>query len=153
MEESKVDWLLVIAGRKDKRFLNLETAIKEAGIESSVILTDFISQEEKVALYKRAVALTFPSYYEGFGLPVLEAQSLGVPVLNSNVSSLPEVGGSGALYVDPRSPEDIAAGMKKMAYDRALREKLIAAGYENVKRFSWDKAAEKLISIFKTAGQ
>lgn len=147
-EKNKKKFLLVIAGRKDKRFLDLEKEIKNYQLEKKVILTDFISQEEKVALYKKAVAFTFPSFYEGFGLPVLEAQSLGIPVLTSNTSSLPEVGGEAALYINPYDVEEVAASMERIAFDENLRRELIQKGFENIKRFSWEKAAHQLLNLF-----
>jgi glycosyltransferase involved in cell wall biosynthesis len=143
------DYLLVIGGRKDKRFLDLEKEIKNNQLEGKVILTDTLSREEVSALYRKAIALTFPSFYEGFGLPVLEAQSLGVPVLTSNTSSLPEVAGEGALYVDPYNAEEIARGMERIAFDENLRRDLIKKGYENIKRFSWERAAKELLKVFK----
>jgi len=147
-EKNKLDWQLVIGGRKDKRFLDLEKEIKDNQLERKVILTNALSRKEAAALYKKAKALTFPSYYEGFGLPVLEAQSLGIPVLTSNISSLPEVAGEAALYVDPYGIEDIAKGMEKIAFDKSLRQDLIKKGFENIKRFSWEKAAKQLLDVF-----
>lgn len=143
------DYLLVLGGGKDTRFINLEEEIKKNNLEENVVLTDFISQEEKVALYKRAQAFLFPSLYEGFGLPVLEAQSLGVPLLTSNISSLPEVAGDGALFVDPYNIESIAEGMEKIAFDEQLRNDLIKKGRDNCKRFSWEKSAQKILDIFQ----
>jgi len=147
-EWSDLDYLLVIAGRIDKRFLDLEKEIEKNQLEGRVILTGFISQKEKTALYKNAKALVFPSFYEGFGLPVLEAQSLGIPVLTSNTSSLPEVAGEGALYVNPYRIEEIAQGMERICKDENLRQQLIQKGFENIKRFSWQKSAEKLLDLF-----
>jgi len=146
-KEKGSDYLLVIGGRKDKRFLDLEKEIKNNQLEGKVILTDTLSQEEVAALYKGAKALTFPSFYEGFGLPVLEAQSLGIPVLTSNTSALPEVAGDSVLYVNPYEVEEIAKGMEKIALDEKLRENLIQKGYENIKRFSWQKAARQLLNL------
>jgi glycosyltransferase involved in cell wall biosynthesis len=125
LRERGFDYLLVIGGRKDKRFLDLEKEIKNNRLEGKVILTDTLSREEVSALYRKAIALTFPSFYEGFGLPVLEAQSLGVPVLTSNTSSLPEIAGEGALYVDPYNVEEIAKGMERIAFNENLRRELI----------------------------
>lgn len=139
---------LVIAGRKDKRFFDLEQIIKNENLEQKIILTNFISQKEKTALYKNALALIFPSYYEGFGLPVLEAQSLGIPVLTSDISSLPEVAGDAALYVSPYNVEKIAQGMEEIASNEGLRKDLIQRGYENIKRFSWQKSAQQLLNLF-----
>ena len=132
------DYLLVIGGRKDKRFLDLEKEILDNQLEGKVVLTDTLSRKETTSLYKKTEALTFPSFYEGFGLTVLEAQSLGVPVLTSNTSSLPEVAGKAALYVNPYNIEEIAKGMERIAFDEDLRKDLIQTGYENIKRFSWE---------------
>jgi len=138
---------LVLAGRIDKRFLDISDEIKKIGLYNKVIQTGFISEEEKVALYKKAITLTFPSYYEGFGLPVLEAQSLGTPVLTSNTSSLPEVGGDSVLYVNPYDIENIVQGMEKIAFHEELRENLIKKGFENIKQFSWEKSAKQLFNV------
>jgi glycosyltransferase involved in cell wall biosynthesis len=149
LKEKGFDYLLVIGGRKDKKVLDLEKEIKNNRLEGKVILTDTLSREEVSALYRKAIALTFPSFYEGFGLPILEAQSLGVPVLTSNTSSLPEIAGEGALYVDPYNVEEIAKGMERIAFNENLRRELIKKGFENVKRFSWEKAAQRLLEIFR----
>ncbi|MBZ1345220.1 MAG: glycosyltransferase family 4 protein, partial [Candidatus Nealsonbacteria bacterium] len=149
--EKGLDYLLVIGGRKDKRFLDLEKEIKGNRLEGKVILTDTVSREEISSLYQKAKALTFPSFYEGFGLPVLESQSLGIPVLTSNTSSLPEVAGDSVLYVDPYNLEEIARGMEKIVLDEKLREDLIKKGFENIKRFSWEKAAKETLKVLKEA--
>src|SRR3989344_2999150 len=89
---------LVIAGSRDTHFLDLEKIIARENLRKYVTLTGFVTQEEKVALYRGASVFIFPSLYEGFGLPVLEAQTMGIPVLTSNTSASPEVAGNGALY-------------------------------------------------------
>ncbi|MBL7142207.1 MAG: glycosyltransferase family 4 protein [Candidatus Pacebacteria bacterium] len=147
-EKNNLDFLLVIGGKRDKRFLDLEGEIKKNQLERRVILTDILTREEVAALYKKAKMLTFPSFYEGFGLPILEAQSLGIPVLTSNISSLPEVGGNSVLYVNPYNVEEIAQGMEKITFDEKLRQALVKKGFENIKRFSWEKSAQKLIDLF-----
>ncbi len=146
---SHPSYKLVIAGRIDDRFVNLKAIIKELGLNNNVILTDFIKDSEKVNLIKHSAAHTFPSYYEGFGLPILEAQSLGVPVLTSNTSSIPEVAGKGALYIDPCNVQDIARGMEQIVTDTKLRKELIEEGHKNVKRFSWEKTAKELADILE----
>ena len=88
-----------------------------------------------VALYSAADVFLFPTLYEGFGIPVIEAQSCGTPVLMSNVSSLPEVGGDAAVYVDPYNEENICAGIEKIVGDTALAQELREKGYENATRF------------------
>jgi len=143
------DFLLVLVGKKDKRFLDIEWFLKEHDLSREVVVTGFVSEEEKVALYQGSLAFTFPSFYEGFGLPVLEAQSLGVPVLTSNTSSLPEISQDSVLYVDPYNIEDIAKGIEEITFDEETRKTLIQKGYANIRRFSWEKSAEKLLEIFR----
>ncbi len=145
------DAQLVLAGKIDRSFFDIADYVKHINIARSVVETGFISDIEKVALYRGSIGLVFPSLYEGFGTPVVEAQSLGVPVITSNISSLPGVGGEGALYVDPYDYKDIARAMESLMSDSSLREKLIRLGNENVKRFSWDKSAERLMAVLHDA--
>ena len=99
------------------------------------------------ALYSAAAVFAFPTLYEGFGIPVLEAQACGTPVLTSNCSSLPEVAGEAAVYVDPYDEENMRDGILKALGDQNLRNELIQKGYENAKRFSWQKSAALLNEI------
>jgi glycosyltransferase involved in cell wall biosynthesis len=147
LKNTRNDYLLVIAGKIDKRFIDLNKKIKNMGLENKIILTDFVSQEEKTALYRETLALTFPSFYEGFGLPILEAQSLEIPVLTSNTSSLPEIAGNGALFVNPYNTDEIANNMDRISKDEVLRQSLIKNGLDNIKRFSWKKSAKQLYEI------
>ena len=95
----------------------------------------------------------FPSLFEGFGLPVLEAQQKGIPVMTSYNSSLPEIAGDAALLVDPTDIDAIADAMLRLSQDEALRQQLIAAGHENVKRFSWEKAAQETLAVLEKAAK
>lgn len=147
--QNHTDVQLVLAGSIDTSFIDVTKEITSLGIEKGVIQTGFVSDEQKAALYRDALALVFPSYYEGFGIPVIEAQSMGLPVLTSNTSSLPEVAGTGALYVDPHDTDAIANGMEKLL-NAQLRQELIRHGYENSKRFSWKIAANQLDQLLKT---
>ena len=88
-----------------------------------------------------------PSLYEGFGLPVLEAMEYGCPVITSNISSLPEAGGDAALYVDPQSTDDLKKSLELVINDKKLIEKLIKKGYEQVKKFSWEKTARETLKV------
>ncbi|MCL4557780.1 MAG: glycosyltransferase family 4 protein, partial [Deltaproteobacteria bacterium] len=142
------DIQLVLAGRVDTSFINIKKEIQTLGIEDHVVQTGFVSDRQKAALYSGSSGLVFPSYYEGFGIPVIEAQSLGVPVLTSNTSSLPEVAGEGALYVNPHDTDDIAKGMEKLL-DGTLRDRLIEKGLKNAGRFSWKQSAVQLLKILK----
>ncbi len=109
-----------------------------------VVYTGRLEPDELCRVMGAALALTFVPWYEGFGIPVVEAMAAGVPVLTSNVTSLPEVGGNAVLYADPGNVDDITAGMQKLASDKNLRDNLIAAGLERAKMFSWDKTARKV---------
>lgn len=141
---------LVLAGRiNDPDFIGKNTG--HLSVQGSVIQTGFVSEEEKVALYKGAAGHVFPSLYEGFGLSVLEANATGVPVITSNLPPMTEVGGVAALYVDPHDTGAIAKAMEDVISDTVLREKLIAKGYENVKRFSWKRSAALLLRILQNS--
>lgn len=138
-----LDYYLVITGIKNKNFLKTREKVRKA-----IILTGKISEKEKYSLYKRAQVFLFPSFYEGFGMPILEAQSVGIPVLTSTTSVLPEVAGKGALFCNPHDIREIAQGMERLANDENLRRELIIKGYDNIKRFSWERSAQKLIKFF-----
>jgi glycosyltransferase involved in cell wall biosynthesis len=116
-------------------------------------LPGYVTDADLPALMGGAEFFTFPSLYEGFGLPILEAQSLGVPVMSAKGSSLPEVAGDAALYVDPTDVEAIAQAMLRLSQDEALRQELIAAGHRNVQRFSWEKAAAETLAVLEEAAR
>lgn len=137
---------LIIAGGQGWKF-DQESALADVRHRESIRFIGFVPDEDMPALYSAADAFLFPSLYEGFGMPVLEAQSCGVPVLTSNGSSLPEIGGDGAWYVDPYSEESICEGLMQLLQDVSLRQKLVERGYENVKRFSWERSANVLNEI------
>jgi glycosyltransferase involved in cell wall biosynthesis len=113
--------------------------------------TGYVSEEDKVALLGGAEALVYPSLYEGFGLPVLEAMACGTPVVTSDVSSLPEVAGEAAVLVDPNDPGAIASGVGKLLTDSALRERLRRAGLERAARFSWEDTARATAAVLRQA--
>ncbi len=147
---------LVIAGSKGWLSDEIYKLPKKLGIEKRVKFLGYVPDEKLPALYSNAEALVFPSLFEGFGLPILEAQACGCPVITSdvgsspnNISSMHEVGGKGALYVDPYSIESIVNAMKKME-DRKWRMEMIKKGFENVKRFSWEKAAKETLKVLES---
>lgn len=121
---------------------------KKLGIEGRVKFLGYVPEKDLPALYSGAVALTFPSLFEGFGLPILEAQASGCPVLTSNISSMPEVAGKGAVYVDPYSVDDIVEGMEKVQNSK-VKSQNIKAGFENIKRFSWEKCARETLEVLE----
>jgi glycosyltransferase involved in cell wall biosynthesis len=130
------DTKLVVVGGADPRIFGAEGHTLEG-----VLRAGYLSDEELRALYENAVAFVFPSIYEGFGLPPLEAMALGCPVICSNAASLPEVAGDAAIQVDPYDVEGIAAAMRKLVTDPAAREELIARGYRQIQHFQWHNAA------------
>lgn len=143
------DYLFVLAGKKDKSLNSLEKIAADLGLSDKIIFPGFISQAEKTALLRAARALIFVSLYEGFGLPVLEAQTLDLPVLSSLTSSLPEITDNSALLVNPRNISDIAQGMSSIATDDMRRTTLINRGRDNLKKYSWDRSAAILGDLFK----
>lgn len=144
---SHQNFSLVIAGKGSDRI------DKKFGTDRQVAFLGVISEAEKAALYQKAAALVFPSLYEGFGLPILEAQSLGVPVLTARISALPEVAGAGALFVDPYDPQAIASGLAEISSPLFPRGDLIEKGYNNLARFSWDKSAQALLEVINSRRQ
>jgi glycosyltransferase involved in cell wall biosynthesis len=121
-------------------------------VREGVILTGYVTDQEKVALLGGAAALVYPSLYEGFGLPVVEAMACGAPVLTSNVSSLPEVTGGDAVLVDPRDTEAIAGGMRALLEDDALAARLRRAGPARAAAFTWEETARRTAEVLRRAG-
>jgi len=119
-----------------------------SGVEG-VQLTGYIDDDDKGALYAGAVALVFPSLYEGFGFPALEAMHCGTPVIASSTSSLPELVGDAGLMVDPLNIETIATAMSRFSDDDSLHENYRQRGYQQVKKFTWESAAQQLLAAFE----
>ncbi|MCK5466717.1 glycosyltransferase family 4 protein [Candidatus Parcubacteria bacterium] len=138
---------LTLAGKTGFGFEEIKKAIQESLYKKDIILKDYVSEEEKDKLYKSANLFALPSFYEGFGLPVLEAMNYGVPVICSDTSSLPEVAGDAALLVDPNNIQEIADAMNKVFSDNDLRNKMIEKGLENVEKFSWEKCARETVDV------
>lgn len=137
---------LVIVGSKGWLSDEIYKLPKKLGIEKKVKFLGYVPDENMPALYSGAIALIYPSLFEGFGLPILEAQACGCPVITSNISSMPEVAGKGAILVDPYNIDDIVKGMNKIK-KQETRNKLIKLGFENIKRFSWEKTARETLKV------
>lgn len=135
------DIRLLFTGKSNEEMMSI---IRSLGIEERVVFTGRVPEDELPGLYRGAVGLVFPSLYEGFGLPVIEAMSCGTPVLTSNTTSLPEVAGGAALLVDPDSVEDIAEGIASLCNDAALVEKMTLQGFYQAAKFSWPITADKV---------
>ncbi len=144
------DYILAIGGVGERRNLK---RVKEAAKNYNLVITGettpWISSEELPLLYGGAKVLLYPSFYEGFGLPILEAMACGVPVISSSVSSMPEVGGDAAEYVNPESVLDIENKLRQVMEDEQKRKRMIKRGFVQAKKFSWKKCAEETFKIYK----
>ncbi len=142
---------LVIAGISHEQWVRSEQAgmAKKIGIFDNIYLCGIVEKDILVGLTKRAIALCYPSLYEGFGFPPLEAMSLGVPVLAGNGSSIPEVTANAACLVDPSNVDDMAQGLKKTVFDSSYRKTLMESGYQRIKKFSWEKAGAEYINLYR----
>lgn len=142
---------LVITGRENPSYHEIPDTIKALKLEEDVHLVGMVSEEDLRALYQHALAYVFPSFYEGFGLPPLEAMQSGTPVVASNKSAIPEVCGEGnALFFDPESVDDMREKMRMIATDASLRQRLVDRGFERVKTFDWRKMAAKVLELYNS---
>lgn len=140
---------LVLAGRKGWMYKEVFETVKNLDLEGAVIFTGYINENDAPKLIKGAKMLVFPSLYEGFGMPPLEAMACGTPVLVSNAASLPEVVGDAGLQVDPFSIDDIKNGIKLLLEDEIKRSELSLKGIERAKLFTWDKSVEIVQKVFE----
>jgi glycosyltransferase involved in cell wall biosynthesis len=156
-EKYNVPHKLILAGGKGYGFKNAKIKTQKSKFRKDIILTGFISEEEKWKLLKNADVFLFPAFYEGFGLPILEAQSMGTPVVAGDNSSMREITNfllfpkgkiqSSALLVNPHNSQEIAEAAYKLISDKDLRNDIIERGYENIKRFSWEKCAGSIAKL------
>ncbi len=147
-ELQRKDIMLYVAGEEHKVF-GKGGITQDLKFIPNVKFLGRVNDDMLIKLYSNAIFFVFPSIYEGFGIPPLEAQACGCPVLVSRASVLPETYGDSALYCDPLDINDIAKKMKLLLLDAELRKELIRKGYENVKRFSWEKSAKKMANIIE----
>ena len=140
---------LVVAGPRKWKYARIMQAVEELGIADRVIFTGYVPDEDLPALYAGADLFVFPSLYEGFGLPPLEAMACGTPVVCSSSSSLPEVVGDAAVMVDPYDVEALAEAMHRVLSDAVLREELRTKGLARAKMFTWEKAAQETLAVYE----
>jgi glycosyltransferase involved in cell wall biosynthesis len=133
--------LLVIAGMKGWMYDGLIKTVKDFNLESRVVFTGFVPEEDKPFLIAAAKVFAYPSLYEGFGIPVLEALACGIPTVTSNVSSLPEVAGDAALTIDPHSVAELSSALERLLSDQQLRERLTRESVTQAAKFNWTKTA------------
>lgn len=147
------DVQLVLAGKRGWLYDALFAQVARLNLTDRVRFPGYVPDADLPALLSGALAFVYPSLYEGFGIPVLEAGACGVPVITSNTSSLPEVAGDAALLVDPHDVEAIAEAMVRLVTDAALRAELARRGQENIKRFSWEKCARETLAVLEQVGR
>jgi glycosyltransferase involved in cell wall biosynthesis len=140
---------LVIVGKRGWLHKTIFESVARLGLQTRVHFLDYVPASDLPALVSGARVFVFPSLHEGFGLPILEAQACGTPVVCSMTSSLPEAAGDAALFFDPLDVDAIAGALARALTDDALRAKLIARGFENVKRFSWEVSARQILCAFE----
>jgi glycosyltransferase involved in cell wall biosynthesis len=145
------DLRLVIIGDTISQYPAVRQAVIKSRVEQMVRFLGFVPFETLRCFYESAAAFVFPSRYEGFGLPPLEAMACGTPVVTSNVSSLPEVVGDAAVLVNPMNVFDIARGIRDALLDEVLRAGLIRRGREQVARYSWERTAREVLEIYREA--
>lgn len=144
----KKEYKLILTGFKGWENQEIVSLINQN--KDYVNYLGYISDEELVAVYNLATLFVYPSFYEGFGLPVLEAMACGTPVVCSNTTSLPEVGGDAVVYCDPYNVDDIREKMETVLDDENLQKEMIVKGLERAKQFTWEKAAKEHIKVFKS---
>ncbi|HTF05341.1 MAG TPA: glycosyltransferase family 1 protein, partial [Bacteroidia bacterium] len=145
------DIKLLIAGSAFWKNEGLQNALNDVPDKNDVIFTNRLEETDLHAITASALALTYVPYFEGFGIPLVEAMACDVPIVSSDVTAMPEVAGDAALYCDPFSVESIADALKKIAADEVLRNQLVANGRAQRAKFSWDKSADALwASMVKT---
>lgn len=147
---------LVLVGRDFENRDNLEHPERKSygqflakyAQHRKVHIQGFINDDDLVEIMNLSKVALLPSFYEGFGLPILESQACGIPIITSNISSMPEVAGDGALFVNPYNVADISGGLETIMNNSSKREEIIKKGFENVKRFSWEKTAKETVNIY-----
>lgn len=143
------NYKLALVGKKGWYYEEIFKKVKDLELEKDVIFLGYVPDEDVPYLYNTAVCFIYPSLYEGFGLPVLEAMTCGCPVITSNNSSLPEVAGEAGILINEQSAEDMSEALKKVLSDSILREKMREDGLKQAEKFSWGRAAQEMLIIFK----
>ncbi|OCL25566.1 hypothetical protein U472_14640 [Orenia metallireducens] len=144
-EDSK----LIIVGKRDKAYDEIFEVIDKYQLNERVIFTGFVPDEDLILLYNAATLFVYPSLYEGFGLPPLEAMACGTPVITSNVSSLPEVVGDAAITINPYNIEELSDSINKVLSSKELQQELSQKGLERSKEFTWRRTAEETLKVYE----
>ena len=144
-------YALVIAGTRGWKYEETFEAIADSPYKDKIILPGFIADEDKTALYNLASIFVYPSFYEGFGFPPLEAMACGVPVIASHSSSLPEIVGDAGILIDPYQPDELFQALKQILLDPVLTDTLHKKSEKRAQEFKWDKTVQETISLFHSS--
>lgn len=147
--ERKIRGELLIVGVPNWKQTNFCQMIQKSTFAKDVVFTEFISEEDLVSLYNGATVFLYPSSYEGFGIPPLEAMACGVPVITSNTTSIPEIVGNAALLINPADGEELKAALIRILHEEGLRNDLISRGLEQAKKFSWVRLARETLLVYE----
>lgn len=150
VKKNRIEHKLVLGGKPAENYDQTIALIASLGLQDSIVVKNYVDDSVVSELYSAADAFVFPSYYEGFGLPVIEAMQCGCPCVVSNVSSLKELFSGAALMVDPDSIESIAGAIDKLLSDPLLREKYRELGFAKAKEFSWEKTAKDTLRVYES---
>jgi glycosyltransferase involved in cell wall biosynthesis len=146
----KIEHQLVLIGQTGWKYQPILDTINQSSYHAEIHHLNYVTDDLVALFYSQAEAFIYPSFYEGFGLPVLEAMTLGAPVITSNGSSLPEVTGDSALLINPNDSMELADAMLNVVRDRVLRDNLIRLGKEQAKKFSWKKTAQATLNVYRS---
>jgi len=149
LRKAGINHKLVIAGRKGWKYADIFTAIERNNLQNDIIFTGFVEREELPLLYNLADVFAYPSLYEGFGIPPLEAMACGTPVVVSNSSSLPEVVGDAGILIDPYNVDELSSALLSIISDKTLQNELKIKGMNKAREFSWEKTAKETWSVYE----
>jgi len=144
------EYKLVIVGKKGWKFDQIESSLKEYNMEDEIIFPGYLKDEDLQKMYKLAAVFVFPSLYEGFGIPPLEAMASGCPVVSSNLASLPEVVGEAGLLIDPKNAYKMADAISSLIKNDNVRNMMIERGYIQAEKFKWENSAKTALSVFQS---
>jgi glycosyltransferase involved in cell wall biosynthesis len=150
-KKENADVKLVVAGGRGHNYdQRIDAVVEKNNLSEEVVFPGYVDENDKAALIKGAQVFCFPSLYEGFGIPILEAMSLGVPVVASDIAPHLEIAQRSAIFFDPKNPNELAEKLQKVLSDETLRSNLAKKGVSQTELFSWRKSAEKILKIFKS---
>ncbi len=147
--EGPRDWIRFLFNIPHPELAHYKELLEEFSNNNNIYRLGFVSDSDLVAIYNLATVYCQPSFYEGFGFPVLEAMACGTPVIASKTQALVEIAGDAALYVDPKNPKDMASGISKVIRDIKLQKILVKKGKEKVREYSWEKTGKEMIEVYK----